>query len=370
MSCYDPDSPCRTNIYRISEEAGRDVRKLRDFSSSINPLGLSKKVKAVLRKRLKQAHYYPDPDASKLRRVISRNYGINSESIIVGNGTTQLIHAIVRTINPSSVLIVSPACHEYERAVLINDGIHRNCRGPAFIDYLILNEEENFALDNELLIRKIRDNRYNILFINNPNSITGQKIDKSSMLEVVKYCTEKECFLILDESFVEFCCDISLINEVSSSPFLIVLRSFSFLYGLAGLRVGYGVVHESFVDKVKKNTEPWSVNALAQEAAAAYIKDKKYIPGVLKFFNEEKIAFEKFLRKAGFDFIPSYTNSYLIRIKDAKETAIRLFQKGILVDDCSAYRGLKNKYIRVSLLKRRENKIFIRTLTETIASLP
>ncbi len=370
MGHYDPETIYRRNIYRISEETGIDERKIIDFSSAINPLGLSKKVKAVLRKKLKRLHYYPDPDALRLKRVISRVHSINPENIIIGNGTSQLIHLIVRSINPSNVLIMVPCYSEYERAVLVNNEIHKDCKAPTSIDYFPLKEYDNFEINIGSLINIIRNKKYDLLFISNPNSITGRKIDKQYMLEIAKQTMNMGCFLVADESFVEFCSDITLIDEVSINPYLIVLRSFSFFYGFAGLRIGYGVFHSSVIERIRRNIEPWNVNTLAQAAAVVLLKDKKYVANTLEFFNEEKSFFEKELRKAGIDFIPSCTNSYLIRIKDAEEIVEKLSRKGIIVDDCSSYRGLGKEYIRVTLMKRRENKILLKALMNLLSSSP
>ncbi len=370
MEYHDTGDIYRRNIYRLSEEIGIDERKIIDFSTGINPLGLSKKVKAILRKKLKRLHYYPDPDASRLKKIISRVYDISPDNIIMGNGTTQLIHLIVRSINPSDVLIIVPCYSEFERAVLVNNEIHRNCKEPTSIDYFFLEENDNFGIDVESLIKIISNKKYDLLFISNPNSITGRKINKQSMSEIAEQIRHMGCFLVVDESFVEFCSDITLIDQVSINPYLIVLRSFSFFYGFAGLRIGYGVFHDSVIERIRRNVEPWNVNTLAQAAAAVLLKDKKYVTNTLKFFNEEKSFFEKGLRKAGIDFIPSYTHSYLIRVKDAEEIVKKLSEKGILVDDCSGYRGLGKGYIRVTLMKRRENMILIKVLMNLLSSSP
>jgi len=358
------------NIYRLAKELRVPEDEIIDFSASINPMGISKKVKDVIRKGLNSLVHYPDPDTALLREKIGQYHGIDPATIICGNGSTELIYLIARTLKPENVLIPAPTFSEYERACL-------TASDKLQVTSYKLKREDNFALNpdefNSLLVTPRSSLSVDMAFLCNPNNPTGKLLKKADVLKIADAAREFKCYLVVDEAFIDFCPEESVIKGVQHNPYLIVLRSMTKFYALSGLRVGYGVFSPNIIEKAKKFKEPWTLNTLAQKAAMAALKDKDYSRQTIKLLKEEKDFLEKGFRKMGIKFYPSDANFYLLKIPflergrwgepDYNGMVIALQKKGILVRDCSNFKGLDSSYIRVAVKSRRHNKILLKELS-------
>ncbi|MBI5026128.1 MAG: threonine-phosphate decarboxylase [Nitrospirae bacterium] len=351
------------NIYKFAEELGIDERKIMDFSASINPLGVSKNAKAEIRNHMKYLHNYPDPDAKKLRLQIAKHHNIEPESIICGNGSTELIYLVVRAIRPERVLIPAPTFSEYERACKASDELRvTSCE---------LKKENNFDIDPDEFINamvKLHHSITPMAFLCNPNNPTGRLLKKDGLMKITEAAKELKCTLIIDEAFIDFCPEDSLINEVQNNPYLIVLRSMTKFYALSGLRIGYGVFPQHLIEILKKYKEPWTVNSLAQMAAVIALKDRIYRDETFRLIQVEKKFLEKGFKKLGIGFSPSDANFYLLKIDNAREIYDRLKMKGILVRDCSNFKGLDSRYIRVAVKSHKDNMTLIKELSRLLSS--
>jgi len=193
------------NIYRLAEELKIQERKVIDFSASVNPLGVSKKIKAELRKHLKYLHNYPDTDTRRLRKRLAQYYGIDPEIILCGNGSTELIYLITRVLKPRKVLIPAPTFSEYERAVVRA----QNREHRTEIKYFILKREDGFNINPDEFIEAMRElhalDSVKMAFLCNPNNPTGRLLKKDDMLKIAGAAQEIKCYLIVDEAFMDFC---------------------------------------------------------------------------------------------------------------------------------------------------------------------
>jgi threonine-phosphate decarboxylase len=366
------------NIYRLAEELKIQERKIIDFSTSVNPLGISKKVKAEIRKHLKYLHNYPDPETKRLRKRLAQYHGIDPETILCGNGSTELIYLIVRTLKPQRVFIPTPTFSEYERAVKT---VNRDCEQLSVkeelfdktqntdtkyghgtrINYLMVNKEKGFEISPNEFIGAIEGD-VDMAFLCNPNNPTGRLLRREDVKKVADAAKKLKCYLIVDEAFIDFCADDSVIEDVGKNQYLIVLRSMAAFYALSGLRIGYGIFPQHLIDRLKEYREPWTVNSLAQRAAVIALKDKFFTKETLRILNEEKRFLEKSFKKIGIEFFHSDANFYLLKISNANEICQQLKRKGILVRDCSNLRGLDSTYLRVAVKSHRENSILIKEL--------
>ncbi len=384
------------NIYRLAEELKMQERTIIDFSASINPLGVSKKIKTELRKQLKYLHNYPDPDARRLRKRLAQHHGIDPEMILCGNGSTELIYLASRALKPKSVLIPAPTFSEYERAILIGQEPATTEQRGAQINYLSLREEDGFVIRPDEFIAAMRDRSQNtenrtqipptrpspsrgegkgggevlgsvdMAFLCNPNNPTGSLLKKDSVMQIAEAARDLKCILVVDEAFIDFCPEDSIIKEVENNPYLIVLRSMTKFYALSGLRLGYGVFPQHLIGRLKEYKEPWTVNNLAQRAGVAALKDKVYRNETFRLIKEEKRFFEKGFKKLGIEFFHSDANFYLLKISNASEIYKQLMKKGILVRLCSNFRGLDSRYIRVAVKSHKENTILLKELAEIL----
>jgi len=357
------------NIYRLAEALGIGENRIIDFSASINPLGVPKSVISAIGEHGKYLFNYPDPDAKKLRLHIARQYKINPEFIICGNGSTELIYLIARALQPKKVLIPEPTFSEYERAILttsrksvsFGDPLRREVRSQK------LRQENNFDISPEEFIKALsrltpHASRSNMAFLCNPNNPTGRLLKKKEVLKIAESAKKLKCYLVVDEAFIDFRPEDSVVREVRNNPYLIVLRSLTKFYALSGLRIGYGVLPLNVVDIVNRYKEPWTVNALAQTAGIAALNDTDYKKATFKAIKQEKDFLEKEFERLDINYIPSEANYYLLRLNNAKKAIQILRNAGILVRDCSNFKGLDSSYIRVAVKSNRDNKRLLKEL--------
>lgn len=340
------------NIYALSEKLRLNEKNIIDFSASINPLGIPESVNSAIKDNIKYLYNYPDPDAKRLRLQIAKHHKINPESIICGNGSTELIYLVARALRPERVLIPAPTFSEYERACEISCKLR--------VESYQLKQENDFDIDPDKFIQKMKG--CDVAFLCNPNNPTGRALKKADVIKIADASRKLKCYLIVDEAFIDFCPDESVMTEVQHNPYLIVLRSLTKFYALSGLRVGYGVFPLNITETIKKHKEPWTVNTLAQRAGIAAFKDVAYKKKTFRVIKQEKDFLEKEFKRLEISYIPSEANYYLLRINHAKEIISALRNKGILVRDCSNFKGFDGKYIRIAVKSREDNVILLKYL--------
>ena len=352
------------NIYRAAGQLGLNENEIIDFSASINPLGVPKSVLAGIKDTMKYLYNYPDPDARQFTLALAKKFAINPESILCGNGSTELIYLVIRALMPQRILIPAPTFSEYELAA--GDG-------REIVRYA-LKADHNFAINPDTFItamaggqkssaqRMALPTSVDMVFLCNPNNPTGGILRKSDMLKIAAAARDLKCHLVVDEAFIDFAPDDSLINEVEDNPYLIVLRSLTKFYALSGLRVGYGVFPLKLVNAMKKHKEPWTVNTLAQVAGIESISDEAYKADTFRIIKNEKKTLEDGFRLLNINYLPTEANFYLIRMVQAQNIIDALGEKGILIRGCSNFRGLDASYARVAVKSNRDNMRLIKEL--------
>lgn len=353
------------NIYKAARMTGIPVDRICDFSASINPLGTPATAVAAIKKSIALLPHYPEPSADSAAAVISRRYGLLPGSVIAGNGSTELIYLIPRVLKPKRVLITAPTFSEYEKA----------CRNSGKVELrsLKLKAENCFDTDPDSFASSMKG--CDLAFICNPNNPTGRLLRRKDVLRIAEAAKECGCYLVVDEAFMDFCPPESdnngsggngesVMKYVGRNPNLIVLRSITKFYALAGLRIGFGVFPPKVAKEMRKQKEPWTVNCLADKVASAVIEDAAYAEKSLDILRREKRFLEKGLGRLGIKFVPSSANYYLIEMKNAKEVVRNLSQKGILLRDCSNFSGLGRNYIRIAVRTRKENEMLMKEFSE------
>ncbi len=352
--CNRDDSGHGGNIYKVAEETGISRDSLIDFSASINPLGISDRVKDVIHQELDNLVNYPDPDAKALTDTIAAFHGIDSDSIICGNGSTELIYLMPRVFNPNKVLITAPAFSEYERACKLNCELR--------ITNYDLREDNKFNIDPDMFIERMQG--CDMAFLCNPNNPTGDILGRDEVLRVARAAAELKCLLVVDEAFIDFSPGESVIKDVQDNQYLIVLRSMTKFHAITGLRIGYAVLHRNIIENVRRMKEPWTVNTLAQKAAIAAITDSGYSDETYRLMEMEKEYLENSLSEMGVKFFPSAANYYLLKVNNATRITAALREKGILVRDCSNFKGLDGSYIRIAVKSHKHNAMLIKELED------
>lgn len=332
-----------------------------DFSSNVNPLGISRQVLKEIRKNIKQiSHIYPDSNCNLLKKNIAdyTEHGIDKDWISVGNGATELIHNFAKAVSLKNSIIIYPTFCEYELA---------SKRCGMKIDYIPLSKK--LQIQANLVLEKSKINPNSLIFICNPNNPTGQ-VNTDIIEKIVSCIDSSKTILLLDESFIEFLNDIerkSLISKIKEYKNLAILRSMTKSYGLAGLRLGYLIAHPYLIQKLKSFQIPWSVNGIAQIAGIAALKDQVHISRAKKIIQKERNYMYKTLNKkeSNTHALRSDVNFFLIKLKNINSIAyqkILLNIHGILVRDCSSFTGMSTDFIRVAVRTHRDNVILLKAI--------
>lgn len=330
-----------------------------DFSANINPLGTPPAVLEAACRGVSRAADYPDIHCRKLRQAISRREEVPAEQIICGNGAAELIFALVQAVKPRRALLAAPGFAEYEQALKT---LGESCR----IDFYQCSREQGFKLGEDYLdcIREDMD----LIFLCNPNNPTGLLIDPKLLESIAEKCRDKGAVLVLDECFNGLLEDgekYSLKKRLRQMPNLFLLKAFTKLYAMAGLRLGYGLCSdEKLLEKIHQVLQPWNVSIPAQEAGTAAMeerefeqKSREYVARELSFLKEE-------FGRLGLAFYDSKAN-YLF-FEGPEDLYDRCGEEGILIRDCSNYRGLGPGYFRVAVKRHEENKELIRVLKKCL----
>jgi threonine-phosphate decarboxylase len=229
------------NIYEIAERYGLKPSAIIDFSSSINPLGLSKKAAKKIQKELSAILNYPDPQCFHLTQALAQFLELKEDQILVGAGSTEFIYAIPRVLKIQRALIVTPAFSEYENAL---EGTKERA---AEIHYFETREEDGFEISVESLLSAMTQG-YDALYLCNPNNPTGILTEKKDLLKILAQAERERIWFILDEAFIDFIGRESLIEETASCSRLIILRSLTKFFALPGLRAGYLISNPRVID--------------------------------------------------------------------------------------------------------------------------
>jgi threonine-phosphate decarboxylase len=345
-------------VFAAARRLGVPVSRVLDFSASINPLGPSPKALRRLRRDLRLIRFYPEAENRELRDLVAEQEGVDPRCILFGNGATQLLHLVPRVLKPRKAVIVEPGFAEY-RAALERAG----CR----VQSLPLSEKAAFRLERTPLLKTIRREHPALLVLGHPNNPTGTAIPDSLLSELIHLCAKNHVQLVVDESFIEFTSRRSRARDASRRPHLIVARSLTKFWALAGLRIGYLVGQQPLVERLSSHIEPWSVNSLASAAAADSLRDANYRRDTLALLRRERA----FLRDRLFGLgwlrpFPSEANFLLVRIETPELGSTELRQKlercNILVRDGVGFPGLGSRYIRVAIRNRRDNERLIDAL--------
>lgn len=336
-------------------------KKILDFSSNINPLGVSKNFRNSLEEILFEVIKYPDYKYRYLKESIIKyiqlyyNTEIKSDEIILGNGASEVLDLFISSVK--NIGIVVPSFIEYEEFAL-----KYNNR----ITYIAL--KEDFQYNYNLIKSEL--SKLDGIILGNPNNPTGNLIDKKAFTEILDYCEENNKKVIIDEAFIEFTSnEKSLINEVEKYTCLFIVRAFTKFFGMPGVRLGYGIsCDKELLEKLREKQLPWNVNSLGELALIKSYDDEDYILKSKNWIEEEVSYMINRLKsislfKRVFD---TNCNFILCELKDITEQELydKLLEKGILIRKCSNFKGLNNRYVRFAIKSRELNNIFLHSLIE------
>jgi len=329
------------------QQHGGNIEQLRnilDFSANINPLGTPDSVKKAIVSALECIEKYPDPNCTKLRDRIAEHERISAKNIVCGNGADDMFFRIVHALRPRKALICAPAFSEYSRAL-----------AEVSCDVLehTITEDKSFDLDKDILSKL--DSNVDMCFICTPNNPTGRLIAPDLLGRIAEKCRQNDIFLVCDECFMGFVKDSS---KYSMRQFLsdncIILKAFTKLYAMPGIRLGYAVCGSiSLADKIHKSGQFWSVSSLAQAAGIVALAEGNYVRDTVSFIENERNYLAAELSDAGVKVYDGAANFLLFRTRAG--LAEELLGHGILIRDCQNYSGLTEGFYRIAVRTHEEN---------------
>lgn len=338
------------DVHAFAHALGVSPEEVLDFSASVNPLGLSHFARQAYRRALQKVVHYPEPYAETLRQALSEYHDIEPASVLIGNGSTQLIYLLARALPSRRVLLIAPLFSEHAAAFRASGARveHLIQRPPAFC----------LTLDN--IERMLRAKPYDTLALTNPNSPTGVLASHGQVSELARLCRRTQTRLLVDETFIDWVEEESVKQVAARDPILLVLRSMTKFFALPGLRVGYAVAPPRVLQRLRTQIEPWSVNVVAQAVGKTCLQDRRFIERSRTFMNKERAWLRAELGAIpGLHVFPSAANFFLVQIRSRRLTAAQLAevlaQKRLLIRVCDNFVGLGRQFFRVAVRTRAEN---------------
>lgn len=352
LSPYIPGKP----ISEVQRELG--IQNVIKLASNENPLGSSPLATEAVQNWAKNMAIYPDGNNTELKKTLSEKLGVDPEQLLFGSGTDQILEIIAQTyINPGDNSIMGyPSFPRYETVIKVMDG-----------ETIGLPLTKDYRIDLKGFLERI-NNRTKIIWLCNPNNPTGTIITKKEQREFLEK-VPNDVLIVLDEAYYEYAlgCDypnsIKLLDEFDN---LLILRTFSKAYGLAGLRIGYAISNKDVISCINRVRGPFNTNAAAQVAAIAALGDQNFIKNSIENNNEGKKYLYSAFADMGLEYIPTHANFLMVKTNIPSNKVFKsLLKKGVIIRTGDIF-GMDD-WIRVTIGSIKENKIFIKALKEVIA---
>ncbi|ACV69481.1 histidinol-phosphate transaminase [Desulfohalobium retbaense] len=326
------------------------------MASNENPLGTSPLVQEALCRFAPYAFRYPRGGCPDLSAALAKVLGVPGECVVVGNGSDELIDLLIRTtLRPEkdNMVVFDPSFSIYRMQATLC-GVE--CRQVPL--------EQDLTFDFDRLLEQV-DSRTGLVFVTNPDNPSGHAVPAAQLMELARSLPQ-QCLLVVDEAYIEFAENgISPLADWDAHGNIVLLRTFSKLYGLAGLRLGYGIMPDWLAEAVLRIKLPFSVNLLAEKAGVAALEDTAFYTRTREVVGEGRRILSAGLRELGCEVSPSQANFLLFRPPmPAREVFERLLAKGIIIRPLTSY-GLEDA-LRVSVGTAHENSRFLEAMQEIV----
>tara|TARA_B100000902_G_scaffold38142_1_gene45389 strand:+ start:3461 stop:4561 length:1101 start_codon:yes stop_codon:yes gene_type:complete len=342
---YEPGKP----IEDVARELGLDPENVVKLASNENPLGPSPKAIEVMKSLASEVHIYPDGGGWKLRNAIAQKFSLSMENIVLGNGSNEIIEFLGHSfLRPDDEVIV--ANHAFVVYKLM---------ATLFGAKTIEVDDPGFIHDLDAMANSINE-RTKQIFIANPNNPTGTLVTQEAIDRFMDRVPEN-VIVVFDEAYYEFLdSPPDTLKFIREGRNVVVMRTFSKIQGLAGLRIGYGITTPSLASVLQKTRQPFNANLIAQEAALAALDDEEHQNKTKLMTDEGRDLLQNEFEKMGIEFVPSFANFVLLRVGDGDAVFKEMLNKGVIVRAMSGYK--LPEWIRVSIGTMKENLRFLELL--------
>jgi histidinol-phosphate aminotransferase len=349
---YQPGKP----ISELAREMGLDERSIVKLASNENPRGIGPRTRAAIEASISEIARYPDGNGFELKQALARRYGVDMSSIVLGNGSNDVLELVALAfLGPGRAAVFSQHCFAVYPLATQARGA-RSIVVPA----------KDYGHDLEAIAKAIDDETY-VAWIANPNNPTGTFARYEEVEAFLKRVPER-VLVVLDEAYNEYLAPElrgDTVKLIKRHPNLIVTRTFSKAYGLAGLRVGYALAHASVADVMNRVRQPFNVNSVALAAAVAALDDMEFVARSYAENLQGMRQLEDSAKRLGLDYIPSYGNFITIRVGKAAEIYKRLLRRGVIVRPVGGAYGLP-EHLRVTIGTGQENERFLGALSASL----
>jgi histidinol-phosphate aminotransferase len=347
---YQPGKP----IAELERELG--ITGIVKLASNENPLGCSPKAVAAMLEAIKTIALYPDGNGFELKDALSKRYGVEHARIVLGNGSNDMLELAARaflTVGDRAVY----SAHAFAVYPLAIQAV-----GATGIQVPAV----NFGHDLSAMLKAATEHQAKLVFIANPNNPTGTFLSAGDLLEFMR-ALPPEVLVVLDEAYNEYLpqeCRYDSVAWLKDFPNLIISRTFSKAYGLAGLRVGYAFAHAQVADMINRVRQPFNVNSVAQAAAVAALEDEEFVRQTNELNRRGMAQITGGLTALGREYIPSYGNFISFKVGDGMKIYRRLLELGVIVRPVANYDMAE--YLRVSIGTEQENSKFLSALQQAL----
>jgi histidinol-phosphate aminotransferase len=355
LPVYQPGRP----IEEVAREYGLPVTDVIKLASNENPLGPSPAAIAAIQQALQSLHLYPDGNCFYLKNKIAERLGVETSNLILGNGSNEIIefigHAMMR---PGVDVIVSQYCFAVYPIVTKLFGAN-----------LITVPARNHGHDLNAMLHAVTPNT-RVMFVANPNNPTGTLAPRGDVIQLINKLPSS-VLLVMDEAYLEFLddpIDLLPLVRLGFKPNLILMRTFSKIYGLAGLRLGYGIGHPEFIAALEKIRQPFNINALIQAGATAALYDNEHLRRTRHNNTQGIQYFIREFRQMNLEFVPSAANFILVKVGDGQKVFEDLQKRGVIARPMAGYN--LPQWLRISIGSSAENARCMSMLKEALAPAP
>ena len=350
---YQPGRP----IEEVARELGLPAASIIKLASNENPLGPSPKAMTAMREVIANLHLYPDGNAFYLKQALARKLGVQTANLILGNGSNEIIEFIGHAyMGPGVDVVVSQYCFAVYPLVTKLFGAN-----------LITVPANNHAHDLPAMLKAITPNT-SVVFVANPNNPTGTLASKEDLRRFVD-AIPANVLLALDEAYIEFLDDpADFVADIRDGKRqnVVIMRTFSKIFGLAGLRLGYGLAHPDLISAFEKIRQPFNINAIAQAGALAALEDDEHTRRTRENNAAGLRFFESACRELKLEFVPSAANFILVKVGDGQRVFGALQREGVITRPMGGYQ--LPGWIRISIGTLSENERCLAALKKVLHS--
>ena len=326
-----------------------------DFSVNVNPLGIPARVAEAMSQAVGLCSHYPDIRAAALKCSIEGMTGVDREAVVCGNGASELLLAIMHALKPRKTAIPVPSFYGYEYAA--------TAAGSEIVP-MAMSAKDQFCLTEDLF-RDIEED-VDVMILANPNNPVGNLIPRGSLERLLEVCREKNIVVVVDECFIEFTGKEdthSLKKVISDDPNLIVVRAFTKIFAIPGVRLGYLFCQSAALRKaIERQLPEWNLSVFAQAAGMAACDERDYLARTVTWLQQERAYLAGQFSRAGIRVFPSEANFVLIQTE--LPLYEELLKRKILIRDCSNFRGLEKGFFRIAVKRHEENEELLRAIGE------